>query len=107
MPTSQKECVCAEPKRQGRTRAGLPLAPTGVCAPKLLSQALLAGLAHFYPLAPFRVEHLVRADAAAGVGVEDAVDDVPAAGLEAYVSEEMCDGAGESVLTRCKVSMGA
>lgn len=54
-------------------------------APKSLSQTLFAGFADFYPLAPFRVEDLVRADAAAGVRVQDAVDDVPAASLRETV----------------------
>ena len=38
-------------------------------------------MAHLDALAPFRVQHLVGTDTPSGVWVEDAVDDVTAAGL--------------------------
>jgi hypothetical protein len=50
-------------------------------APKLLSEALFAGFAHLDAFAPFGVEDLVCAEAAACVGVEDAVDDISTACL--------------------------
>ena len=52
-----------------------------LCPRGLVSQPLLAGFAHFDALAPLGHEGLVGADAPAGVRVEDAVDDVAAAGL--------------------------
>lgn len=46
-----------------------------------LSLALLASLADFDALTPFTVKDLVGTDPAAGVGVEDAVNDVTATSL--------------------------
>jgi hypothetical protein len=45
-------------------------------------------VAHFDALAPLRVQHLVGADTSGRVGVEYAVDDIAATGLEDNVS--MC-----------------
>ena len=53
----------------------------------LVSYAFLASLADLDALAPFRVQDLVRADSAAGIGIQYAVDHVAAAGLTKYVSK--------------------
>jgi hypothetical protein len=45
-------------------------------------QALFASVAYLDALAPFRVQDLVGTDTSGGVWVEDAVDDIAAAGLD-------------------------
>jgi hypothetical protein len=56
----------------------------------LLLQPLLAGLADFDTLAPLRVQHLVRADASACIGIQYRVDNVSASRLEFLVSNRLC-----------------
>lgn len=52
----------------------------------LLLESFFARLAHFDSLSPFRVEHLVRTDATAGVGVQDRIDHITTPRLEINVS---------------------
>ena len=59
----------------------------GLYAPKLLSQTLFTGLAHFYALAPFGVQDLVGAYSPTGVRVEDAVDHISTSSLTSCVSK--------------------
>ena len=54
-------------------------------AQKQVLEALFAGFAHFYRLAPFGVEDLVSADSAARVRVEDAIDDISAPSLKSDI----------------------
>jgi hypothetical protein len=66
----EKDCALKNTQQDGSS-----------CALKLVSQSFLTSLTRFDALAPFGVENLVGGYAAAGVGVEDAVDDVPATSL--------------------------
>jgi len=63
MGMNSKYAKIRESRSRGRSKGVV------LYAHELTLEPFLAGLAHFYALAPFRVQHLVGADAATRVGV--------------------------------------